>query len=326
MVIDHERALLRFVTNLARHYGTCLLNPIPLSFSGGCFQSFRALLQGSAVVFPPVRSVQDLAEAIVKLKVTSLCVVPSFVRSLLQLFGERRSPVLDRLEALYCMGAPMFAEEKRKAKMVLSNNFVEEYGSTLTGRISLLYGSDLEAQADTVGRVLPFVALQIVDADDKSVAAGEAGNIRVRTPGMARSIFGESARVSGDQLKDGWAYPGDIGSIDDKGFLRVLGRASDLIISDGVHVHRRGRARDCTSSGSAGRCRGRGRQPAEGEEIAAFVVGSGNLTEAALAAHCRDRLGPEKCPRKFVFVRELPRNANGKLVRAKLRQHLETVA
>jgi acyl-coenzyme A synthetase/AMP-(fatty) acid ligase len=57
----------------------------------------------------------------------------------------------------------------------------------------------------------------------------------------------------------------------------------------------------------------------EGQEIAAFVVGSDDLTEAALVAHCRVRLGPDKRPRRFLFVKELPRNANGKISRAEPR-------
>jgi long-chain acyl-CoA synthetase len=61
----------------------------------------------------------------------------------------------------------------------------------------------------------------------------------------------------------------------------------------------------------------------EGEEIAAFVVSSSNLTEAAIDAHCRTRLVPDKRPRKFMFVPDLPRNANGKVLRNELRKRLE---
>ena len=64
----------------------------------------------------------------------------------------------------------------------------------------------------------------------------------------------------------------------------------------------------------------------EGEEIAAIIVPSSDLTEAALVAHCRARLSPDKRPRKFVFVTELPRNPNGKISRAKLRQQLESAS
>ena len=62
----------------------------------------------------------------------------------------------------------------------------------------------------------------------------------------------------------------------------------------------------------------------EGQEIAAFVVGTDDVTEAALVAHCRAHLGPDKRPRRFLFVKELPRNANGKISRAELRKQLES--
>jgi acyl-CoA synthetase (AMP-forming)/AMP-acid ligase II len=144
---------------------------------------------------------------------------------------------------------------------------------------------------------------------------------------MARSIYGTNTRASGDKLKEGWAYPGDIGSLDQGGFLRLLGRSSDLIIRGGVNVY--------PSEVEAAIAEQEGvREVAvvgfsklpEGEEIAAIIVPSSNLTEAALVAHCRARLSPDKRPRKFVFVTELPRNANGKISRATLRQQLESAS
>lgn len=115
---------------------------------------------------------------------------------------------------------------------------------------------------------------------------------------------------TGDKLKEGWAYPGDIGTIDEGGFLRLLGRTSDLIIRGGVNVHpseveaaiaEHEGVREVAVVGFA--------NLPEGEEIAAFVVPSGNLTEASLVAHCRARLSSDKRPRKFAFVTKLPRNA-----------------
>jgi long-chain acyl-CoA synthetase len=163
-----------------------------------------------------------------------------------------------------------------------------------------------------------------VDADDKVLSPGEAGVIRVRSPGMAQSIYRGIARGSGDKFKDGWAYPGDIGAVDQDGFLRLLGRTSDLIIRGGANVHpsevevviadHEG-VQDVAVVGFT--------KLPEGEEIAAFVVSYGNLTEAALDAHCRTRLAPDKRPRKFVFVSALPRNVNGKILRSELRKQLE---
>jgi acyl-CoA synthetase (AMP-forming)/AMP-acid ligase II len=179
---------------------------------------------------------------------------------------------------------------------------------------------------ETVGRTRPWVLLQIVDEADRVLPIGETGNIRVRAPGMARNMYGGGvARTSGDTLKSGWAYPGDLGALDDKGFLRLLGRSSDIIIRGGANVHpseveavlaEHEGVRDVVVVGFT--------KLPEGQEIAAFVVGTDDVTEAALVAHCRAHLGPDKRPRRFLFVKELPRNANGKISRAELRKQLES--
>jgi long-chain acyl-CoA synthetase len=324
IVLDHERALFRYIYDPSQRFGTSLLNPLSLSFSASFTHTLSALLHGSAVHFHPVLfSTEELAEAIRAWEVTSVCGVPTIIRNMLKMVGERSVPLFERLDAFYCFGAPMFAEEKCHAKRILCDNLVQEYGSSMSGRISSLSGADLVTRPDTVGRVLPYVALQVVDGDDKVLPSGEVGVLRVRSPAMARTIHGE-ARNLGDKLRGGWAYPGDIGALGDDGFLQLVGRASDLIIRGGANVHpaevegviakHRG-VQDVAVIGFT--------KLPEGEEIAAFVVPSPNLTEADIVAHCIARLGPDKRPRKFVFVPDLPRNANGKIMRAELRRQLE---
>jgi acyl-coenzyme A synthetase/AMP-(fatty) acid ligase len=326
-VLDHDRALFRSITPLPNHYGGSLLNPLALSFSGSRSHTLSALLQGAAVHFFPVLfSPQELAEAIVAWKVGSICAVPTIIRNLLELAGDRSTPLFAELQAFYSIGAPMLAEEKLKARSTLCGNFIQDYGSTVSGCMSSLYGPDLSERPDTVGRVQPFVALQVVDNEDRVLPFGEVGNIRVRAPGMARTMFGGGApRALSDTLKEGWAYPGDIGVLDDKGYLRLIGRSSDLIIRGGANVHPS--EVEAAIADLAGVREvvvvGFTKLP-EGQEIAAFIVGSDDLTEAALVAHCRVRLGPDKRPRRFVFVKDLPRNPNGKISRAELRQQLET--
>ena len=144
----------------------------------------------------------------------------------------------------------------------------------ICGRISALSGADLDARPDTLGCVLPHVLLQMVDDNDQVVPLGESGAIRLRSPGMANSVYGESASGSGDSFKDGWAYPGDIGAFEEEGFLRLLGRSSDLIIRGGANVHPS--EVELVISDCAGvqevAVVGFTKLP-EGEEIAAFVVG-----------------------------------------------------
>ena len=324
IVIDHERMLLRSIFDTERLEGP-LLNPLPMSFSASRTHAFAALLQGSAVYFYPLLfSAEQLAETIIAGEANSLCAVPTIIRNFFEVFGERQELAFPKLEALYCFGAPMAPNEKVRAKRTVCDNFVQVYGATICGRISALSGPDLEAWPDTLGHVLPHVLLQIVDADDKVLPAGESGIIRLRSPGMARSIHGCATPGAGDSFKAGWAYPGDLGAIDEDGFLHLQGRTSDLIIRGGANVHPS--EVEVVLAECAGvqdvAVVGFTKLP-EGEEIAAFVVSSDNLTEAALDAHCRTRLAPDKRPRKFVFVPDLPRNANGKVLRSELRKQLE---
>ena len=324
IVIDHERMLLRCTFDAERLDGP-LLNPLPLSFSASRTHVFSALLQGSGVYFYPMLfSARQLADTLLAGEATSLCAVPTIIRNLFELFGENSTPAFSKLEALYCFGAPMAPAEKIRAKKSLCANFVQVYGATICGRISALSGPDLDARPDTLGRVLPHVVMQMVNDDDEVLPPGEAGAIRLRSPGMARSVYGASTAGSGDTFKGGWAYPGDIGAFDADGFLHLLGRTSDLIIRGGANVHPSEvelAISDCAGVQEVAVV-GFTKLP-EGEEIAAFVVSSSNVTEATLDAHCRTRLAPDKRPRKFVFVSDLPRNANGKVLRAELRKQLE---
>jgi long-chain acyl-CoA synthetase len=325
IVIDHERMLLRSVLNFRMGLDASLLNPLPSSFSASRTHTFSALFRGSAVHFCPLLySARQLGEAILTSGALSVCTVPTIIRNLLELHGEPSSPIFSNLDALYCFGAPMSPAEKIRARTFLCNNFVEEYGSSICGCISALSGSDLERRPDTMGRVLPHVVLQVVDSDDKVLPCGEVGVIRLRSPGMAQSIYGGVIGGSGDEFKGSWAYPGDIGTIDEDGFLLHLGRTSDLIIRSGANVHPA--EVECVIAECEGvkdvAVVGFTKLP-EGEEIAAFVVSSCDLAEATLMAHCRNRLAPDKRPRKFVFVSDLPRNPNGKVLRSELRKQLQ---
>ncbi len=325
IVIDHERLLLRSLFEPFQPFGSTLLNPLPLSFSASRTYTLGALLQGTTVRFhPALFSAAELADTLVSANVTSACVVPTMIRALLEVAGERSTPMFGGLKALYALGAPMHPEEKLRARNLLSHNFVDGYGASICGRISALFGPDLDSSPESVGRVLPHVALQIVDANDEVLPFGEEGIVRVRTPGMARGFYGKAESGVGDVLKDGWAYPGDFAAVDKGGLLHLLGRTSDLIIRGGANVHpgeveallaEYDGVKEVAVVGFA--------KTREGEEIAAFVVGESGLTEAALVAHCRTRLSPDKRPRKFVFVNELPRNLNGKVSRSALRSQLE---
>jgi long-chain acyl-CoA synthetase len=326
-VVDHERLLLRVMMPLElgrKDPGGRLFNPISLSFGLSIHNTLTHMLNGGTVIFfSPIFGTEELAEAIVSSHATSVCAVPTIARNLLSQHGHHTHPMFNNLNLFYCSGSPMHAEEKRQAKERLTPNFVELYASQFGGRISFLDSNEIEKHADTVGRILPQVSLQIVDDAGSMLPAGEPGIIRVRSPGMARTALQMADRASGDRLKDGWVYTGEIGAVTDDGFLKLLGRDSDVIIRGGQNVHPgeiESVLLDCPGVmdvAVVGYSAPRGE-----EEIAAFVVVHEHVSELQVTAYSRSRLAPNKRPRKIVLTSEIPRNVNGKVQHSILRERL----
>jgi acyl-CoA synthetase (AMP-forming)/AMP-acid ligase II len=196
------------------------------------------------------------------------------------------------------------------------------YGSTVGGSISTLVGEAIQTKAGTVGRPMPFNHLRIEGADGQVLGVGETGLIKIRSPLIADEILGE-ARADSDRLVDGWAIPGDLGFIDEDGFLTLTGRASDMIIRNGVNVFPReietilerhpGIAEAAVFGYSS---------PSSGEEIAAFVVAAGSVTIEEIVDHARANIVPDKRPRHMEIVERLPRNDAGKVVKRLLAERL----
>jgi long-chain acyl-CoA synthetase len=330
VVVDHDVLLARagLPAGLgARDAGGRLLNPSPLSFTASVHSTVSQLLNGGTVVyFAPVFSVQELSDAIAEKRATSVCTVPTVVRGLLDLHQAARAPVFPQLNFFYCAGAPLNADEKKLALRLLSPRFIEIYAATLVGRICFLDSPDIESHAESVGRVLPEVDLQIVDANDKVLPAGEHGFIRLKSPGMARSVYGGAQRDRGDRVRDGWVYTGDVGCLDADNFLQILGRDSDMLIRGGENVYPaeieavalefKG-VREVAVVGYSA--------PVIGEDLAAFFVADDPAaTEQALLAHFRSRLIPNKTPRVVKRLDSLPRNENGKVATAVLKAMAST--
>ena len=326
-LLTHEQLFIR--TSLPaglgqRDAGGRLLNLGPLSFSGAIHNTLAHLRNaGTIIFFPVIFSPQEVADAITTMKVSSLVTVPTVVRGLLDIYRGRDTPAFD-LTYLYCAGAPMDAAEKQLAMRVLAANFIELYASALTGRISFLDSADALTHPGSVGRVLPQVNLQVLGADGRELPLGEPGVIRVRSPGMTLALCGDGIdRQRGDRIAQGWVYTGDVGRVDEEGFLYLLGRDSEMIIRGGENVYPAeveavalalaGVKQAVVVGFAAGNV---------GEEIAIFIVADPALTEQAVGAHLRARLVPNKTPRVIRLLDKLPLNENGKVSYAQLREEL----
>ena len=220
---------------------------------------------------------------------------------------DREPADLSRVRLFVSGSAPLAPALFQRCVERLGQPPLERYGLTEGGIIvSNPYAGP--RRAGRVGYPLPGVELELADG----------GEILVRG-GQVFSGYLHEAGGTGLRLADGWLHTQDVGELDADGSLAIRGRLRDLIISGGYNVHPREvelileqhpMVREVAVAGV----------PSErwGEEVRAYVVSRGPVTQAELMEHCRGQLAPYKCPRQVHFIEELPRNSMGKVMRSAL--------
>ncbi|MGI9052227.1 MAG: AMP-binding protein [Ilumatobacteraceae bacterium] len=172
----------------------------------------------------------------------------------------------------------------------------------------------------SVGRVLSGVELRIVD-DGEDALVGDSGEIWVRGPNVFAGYLDDAAATERVLTEDGWLRTGDIATCDSTGLVYLVDRAKDLIIVSGFNVYPAEVEEILAEHPAVAEVGVVGvPHPHTGEAVKAFVVlaPGASVDEDVLIDHARDHLARYKCPTKVIFVDELPRNANGKLVRRDL--------
>lgn len=172
----------------------------------------------------------------------------------------------------------------------------------------------------SVGKVLEGQEVRLVGDDGHDVPVGDAGEVWVRGPNVFLGYF-DDQEATDRVLVDGWLRTGDVGTVDEDGYLYLLDRAKDLIIVSGFNVFPGEVEAVLAEHPAVAEVGVLGiPHPHHGEAVKAYVVLAAGAEgdEESLIEHCLDHLARYKCPTKVVFVDELPRNASGKLIRRDL--------
>jgi acyl-CoA synthetase (AMP-forming)/AMP-acid ligase II len=203
----------------------------------------------------------------------------------------------------------------------------QSYGMTeLSGSVAFLTPEDHELAASSrpellksVGRPLPTAEIRLLDAGGRECAIGEAGEIRVRAR-QCMLEYWQQPEATAAALQNRWLLTGDIGRFDSEGYLYLVDRKKDMIISGGENVASREVEEVLRKHPAVRDCAVIGLPDAHwGETVVAIVQLAGNVADAQLLAHCRSLLAGYKTPRYWHRVSALPLNAAGKVDKPLLR-------
>ncbi|MEX4006711.1 class I adenylate-forming enzyme family protein [Neoaquamicrobium sediminum] len=229
-------------------------------------------------------------------------------------------------------GGPMYAADIDEALSLFGPRFVQIYGQgetpmTITSLPRELVADETHPQwrerRASVGQAMSCVEVRIAN-DGEDVQPGEAGEILVRGATVMKGYW-RNENATAETLRDGWLHTGDIGRLDEDGFLTLTDRAKDLIISGGTNIYPREVEEVVARHPGVLEVSVVGQPSAEwGEDVVAFVVprGEGACDAKVLDAWCRAEMASFKKPKRYVFCAELPKNSYGKVLKTELRRQV----
>jgi len=298
----------------------------PIAHRTGLARIVNMVCHGSAVVIMPRFEVEEAARLIETERITVLGMVPTVGRMLVEAvekdparFASLRT-VLGTGEAF----PPSLAERFESA--LPGVRVYAFFAMTEVGQVAGLDPEDRAAHLGSVGRPVPGIEIKLVDASGVAVAAGETGEILVRSgrPGqfLVMREYYNLPEATKEALNDGWLATGDLGRLDAEGFLYIVDRKKDMVLTGGYNVYSReveDVIRELPSVAEVGVV---GKpDPIYGESVAAFVElrPGEELSESEVIEHCRRRLAGYKKPKRVTFLPQLPRGPVGKVLKRELR-------
>ncbi len=312
----------------------CVLHAAPLSHGSGLY-ALPFIAKGANNVIPESGGFEpaEVLSLIERHPGLSMFAAPTMVVRLLD------SPALAsadtaNLDLIVYGGGPMYVADVERALAALGPKLAQIYGQgeapmTITALSRACHAesehSRYRERLGSAGIARTDVEVRVVDEEDRPLPVGESGEIVVRGD-VVMPGYWENPEATASALKGGWLHTGDVGRFDEDGFLTLLDRAKDMIISGGTNIYPREieevllRDEAVREAAVIGRA-----HPEWGEEVVAFVVphDGQSVTEDRLDRLCLESIARFKRPRAYRIVAGLPKNNYGKVLKRTLRDELE---
>lgn len=288
-------------------------------------------LRGATNIVLPKFDPEEIFRITEREGVTDISTVPTMLIALMDEPSRTRYD-LSSIDTITYAGAPMPVSRIKEALGIFGQVLSQSYGQAesiitithLAKHEHVLDGGEKEGRLASVGREYPGVVVKIVN-DGKECGPGETGEVVTRSDLVMKGYWNKPEKTA-ETIRDGWLYTGDIGYKDEAGYLYLVDRANDKIISGGLNVYPREVEEVLAAHPAVAEVAVFGTaHPRWGEAISAAVVPRENMAVSAdqLQAFCNGKLGRYKIPKRIFFCEKLPKNPYGKVLRRSLKEIYE---
>ena len=313
--------------------GDVLIHALPIFHVHGLFVAIHgALINGSKMIwmakFDPQRAIANMARATVFMGVPTL-----YVRMLAE--ASLNKAAVKGMRLFIAGSAPLLIETFTEWQTRTGHTILERYGMSETAMLTSnpyaaddRYAKQSERRGGTVGFPLPDVSLRVRGENEQNMPVGEIGDIQVKGPNVFKGYWRMPEKTAEEFTGDGYFKTGDVGKVDERGYVTIVGRSKDLIISGGYNVYPAeiegyiNEMPGVTESAVVGVP-----HPDFGEVgVAVLIAKSGaDLQPDAIVAELKAKLANFKIPKRCFVVAELPRNTMGKVQKNLLREQYKTL-
>ena len=320
---DSSAAGLGALANLLGHVpyrrDDIVVCPAPLFHSFGLATFTFATALGATLVLPEKFDPEETLALIEKHKATVASLVPVMIRRIVSLDDKIKSKYdLSSLRIVMASGSALSQDLKKEATKLFGEVLYDLYGSTEIGWVAIARPEDIVQKPKSVGRPVEGIDIAVFSSDGKRLPPGEIGELYVKSDVLFEGYTSGETKDS----RDGYMSIGDLGKVDDDGFLFIESRSDDMVIVGGENIYPIEVEEVIESIPGVTEVTVFGVSDDEyGHVLVAFVVGE--TSEDAVRSVCKDELASFKVPRKVTVVDELPRTSTGKVLKRELIARLE---
>lgn len=302
------------------HYRDRYLNSMPLFHVGALAPVLGCVYAGSTLVIMKAFDPGQSWELIGKEKITSTLMVPAMLQFMLAVLDPEQHD-FSTLRWIMSGAAPV-PVNLIQSYLDLGVEIQQVYGLTETcGPACLITGEDAVKKAGSTGRAFFFTEARVVAADGRDAAPGEPGEVLVSGPHVMVGYWNRPEATE-EAVVDGWLHTGDVATVDDEGFITIVDRVKDMLISGGENVYPAEIENVLLGHEKIADAAVIGIPSARWGEspLAVLVASEADLAADEVLEYCKGRLAPFKAVKAVEFVEAIPRNPSGKILKRELRE------